>query len=316
MSHSQEWHDLRRTGIGGSDAPVIMLGFDHPFTTPLELWREKMGMGEPKTETPAMRRGSMLEPLVREMYIEETGRMVEVVPEMLRHPVHTWMIGNIDGRIIGERLGTWECKVPGMKNYMKCKNEGPLEYYMIQMMHYLGVNNDQWGSFSIFNAELWEMTNFDVERDDEFIGMLMAKESEFMDNVKNGTPPTPTTVKEDKLLLPKVNYESEVVKIDSEGWLDAVRTFRLARQLREEAEEVENGAKERLINLMTINNAEVAEGGGIRCYYRESKGRKTFDYKAFMDSHPDMDLQPWFKVGNSSKTFKTYFISRGSAYDE
>ena len=148
------------------------------------------------------------------------------------------------------------------------------------------------------------------------IGMLMAKESEFMDNVKNGTPPTPTTVKEDKLLLPKVNYESEVVKIDSEGWLDAVRTFRLARQLREEAEEVENGAKERLINLMTINNAEVAEGGGIRCYYRESKGRKTFDYKAFMDSHPDMDLQPWFKVGNSSKTFKTYFISRGSAYDE
>lgn len=317
MSHDQEWHDRRRKGIGGSDAPVIMIGWEHPFSNPLELWRDKMGLSEPKPETPAMMRGSMMEPLVREMYQRETGRNVEVVTDLLRHPVHSWMIGNIDGRIIMDSVGTWECKVPGMKNYMRCKNSGPLEYYLIQMMHYLGVDGDKWGSFSIFNAELWEMTNFDIERDDEFIGMLMEKEEAFWKCVEEGVPPQESPRNGDKkLLLPKVEYDAEVVKIESEGWLDAVRTFRIARQLREEAEEVENSARDRLINLMEANHAEVAEGGGIRCYYRESKGRKTFDYKAFMDSHPDMDLQPWFKVGNSSRTFKPYFISRGSAYDE
>ena len=30
----EEWLEHRRSGIGGSDTPVIVLGNDHPFTSP------------------------------------------------------------------------------------------------------------------------------------------------------------------------------------------------------------------------------------------------------------------------------------------
>ena len=33
----EEWLTERRKGIGGSDTPVIVLGDDHPFTSPREL---------------------------------------------------------------------------------------------------------------------------------------------------------------------------------------------------------------------------------------------------------------------------------------
>ncbi|NCB27208.1 MAG: diguanylate cyclase, partial [Bacteroidia bacterium] len=252
------------------------------------------------------------------MYREKTGRTVIEVNEFLHHPVYSWMIGNIDGRITSEPRGSgvWECKVPGMRNFMVCKNEGPLPYHMIQMMHYLEVDRDSWGSFSIFNAELWEMVNFDVEKDEEFVGLIIEKEREFWKYVEEGVPPPEEEEAGKKILLPKVNFETEVVKIDSEGWLDATRTFRLARQLREEAEEVENESKERLINLMTVNKAEVAEGGGMRCYYRESKGKRTFDHKAFKDDHPDIDLAPWFKEGVPTRIFKPYFLREGAVSDE
>lgn len=318
MNHDKKWHKKRRCGIGGSDASVIVLGSEHPFMTPLELWRRKMGIADPIPETPAMRRGTVLEPIVRDMYREKTGRTVIEVNEFLHHPVYSWMIGNIDGRITSEPRGSgvWECKVPGMRNFMVCKNEGPLPYHMIQMMHYLEVDRDSWGSFSIFNAELWEMVNFDVEKDEEFVGLIIEKEREFWKYVEEGVPPPEEEEAGKKILLPKVNFETEVVKIDSEGWLDATRTFRLARQLREEAEEVENESKERLINLMTVNKAEVAEGGGMRCYYRESKGKRTFDHKAFKDDHPDIDLAPWFKEGVPTRIFKPYFLREGAVSDE
>lgn len=51
MSHEQ-WLQVRKTGIGGSDAAVI-LGIS-PFKSPLELWNEKVkDIAESAEETEA-----------------------------------------------------------------------------------------------------------------------------------------------------------------------------------------------------------------------------------------------------------------------
>ena len=69
-----EWLALRRRGIGGSDTPVVVLGERHPFRTPRQLWEEKTGRSPDVEETPAMRRGTVLEPVVADLYREVTGR--------------------------------------------------------------------------------------------------------------------------------------------------------------------------------------------------------------------------------------------------
>src|SRR5512138_2400103 len=90
--------DDRKTGLGGSDSPVV-LGVS-PFTTRKELWLEKMGLSEPKEESPAMRRGNFLEEPVAQLYQKVTGRQVEVVKQRLIHPQHPFIYAHIDRRIL------------------------------------------------------------------------------------------------------------------------------------------------------------------------------------------------------------------------
>src|SRR5947207_2817387 len=65
------WHEERRGGLGGSDAPVVMGVSLHK--TPYMLWAEKRGMVPPAPPNPAMARGTALEPVARAAYEREVG---------------------------------------------------------------------------------------------------------------------------------------------------------------------------------------------------------------------------------------------------
>ena len=70
-----EWLQVRRSGIGGSDAAAA-LGLS-PWKSPLELWEEKaMGKTQPRQENDAMIFGRLLEPIVREEFVRRTGYKV------------------------------------------------------------------------------------------------------------------------------------------------------------------------------------------------------------------------------------------------
>lgn len=66
-----EWLEQRRGYLGGTDVSAI-LGL-HPYRTPLQVYLEKTGQALEQEETPAMRRGTRMEPYVAELYAEETG---------------------------------------------------------------------------------------------------------------------------------------------------------------------------------------------------------------------------------------------------
>ena len=69
-----EWLEYRKSGIGSSEVATI-LGLN-PFETPYQLWRRKIGLDEPKTETFAMKAGHYLEDAVSLFWSDETGRTV------------------------------------------------------------------------------------------------------------------------------------------------------------------------------------------------------------------------------------------------
>lgn len=73
------WLAERAKGLGSSDAGTVM-GVS-PFTTPLKLWKQKLGLLPPTPESDAMRNGHYLEPAVAEFFAGKTNSVIDYTSE-------------------------------------------------------------------------------------------------------------------------------------------------------------------------------------------------------------------------------------------
>jgi putative phage-type endonuclease len=130
----------RPTGIGGSDVPAI-LGVS-PWATPLDVWLEKTKHPgwRPKEESPEMRWGTLLEPVMRLAYEQDTGRRVFAPGDKTYWADDGYRYAHLDGLIEGE--GIWEGKVPfnTFRNWVN----GPPVYVLAQVQHYLDLVGEPW----------------------------------------------------------------------------------------------------------------------------------------------------------------------------
>ena len=93
-----EWLDLRKTGIGGSDAGTI-LGVN-PYSSPYALWADKTGLVENVFKgNAATEWGNRLERTVAEAFAEQSGCAVVEWPVMLQGR-NTWELANVDFFIV------------------------------------------------------------------------------------------------------------------------------------------------------------------------------------------------------------------------
>ncbi len=91
-----DWLEVRKTGIGGSDAAAAV-GLS-PYKSQLELWMEKTNRDaelprpDPKDTTEPIYWGTMLEPIVAASYTQQTSNKVRKVNAVLRHPLFPFML--------------------------------------------------------------------------------------------------------------------------------------------------------------------------------------------------------------------------------
>ena len=95
----RQWLAERVTGIGGSDAAVV-LGLS-PWKSRYELWAEK-SLAIPQDESepsPHLDLGNNLEAVVLRLLELRTGRHVEAAEafKLVRHPEHNWLFCTPDG---------------------------------------------------------------------------------------------------------------------------------------------------------------------------------------------------------------------------
>jgi putative phage-type endonuclease len=140
----------RAAGIGGSDVPAI-LGIS-PWATPLDVWLEKVHhpSWRPKAVTPEMRFGSMLEPVLRAAYSEDTGRQVFAPGGKTYFAKDGIRFAHLDGIVEGE--GIWEGKAP-FQTYRQWV-DGPPAYVHAQVQHYLAISGEPWCDVSALAAGL------------------------------------------------------------------------------------------------------------------------------------------------------------------
>ena len=182
----EDWLEIRRSGIGGSDAATIV-GLN-PYSSKLTLYADKKGILPEKEDTERMRLGRDLEDYVAQRFCEETGKKVKRSGFMWRHPTYEFILANIDREIVGEEAFL-ECKTT--MNYEKHDYDSgdiPMNYYC-QIMHYMAVTGCEKAYLAVLvfgKGFYW----FEIKRDENEINALIDNEVEFWQTyVMRDVPP-------------------------------------------------------------------------------------------------------------------------------
>lgn len=188
----EDWLELRKRGIGGSDAAAAV-GLN-PYKSQLELWLEKTGRDAelPKPDPGDTREpiywGTLLEPIVAAAYTQQTGRRVRRVNAVLQHATYTFMLANLDREIVGvPGVQILECKTAGEFGGRHWQDGVP-EYVQLQVMHQLAVTGKQAADVAVLLCgQTLEVHR--IERDDVLIAQLIELEGQFWHYVETDTPP-------------------------------------------------------------------------------------------------------------------------------
>lgn len=253
-----EWLQLRKSGIGGSDASAI-LGFNR-WKSAFQLYIEKTSETVEEIDNEFVYWGNVLEDIVAQEFAKRTGKKVQRVNRMLRHPNYPFMTANLDRRIVGEKA-ILECKTTSTYNKDAWDGEDIPAAYICQLQHYLAVTGFDKAYIAVLiggNTFVWK----EVARDDEFIELMIDREKNFWENhVLANVPPVidGSTSASDLLAKMYPHDDGSAVMLDEQSntLIEAIESIKTEeKQLELQRKEYENQLK------MTLG--ESAEGHSDR----------------------------------------------------
>jgi hypothetical protein len=178
---------LRLSGIGGSDANIILSGDAERI---LELWRIKRGemLPEDLSDRLPVMLGCWTEAFNRHWYEKVTGQLVIRAGLVIACAEHRWRRCTLDGYV--SSLGAvWEAK----HTSAFAKPDEVLARYMPQLQHNMAVAKAEVAILSvIFGNHKWEL--FEVRADWLYQEELLAAETHFWECVQTGREPVPAAV--------------------------------------------------------------------------------------------------------------------------
>lgn len=288
----EEWKELRSHYIGGSDAAAVV-GLN-PFSSPYALWAEKTGRIPGFEGNLATEVGTYLEEFVAQKFAAETGKKVRRANQSFLNSDYPWAIANIDRDIVGEDAGL-EIKTTSELNLKKfAGGEYPANYYA-QMVHYLAITGKQRWYLAVLIGNR-EFKWFKLERDEAEIAALMKEEKDFWRHVETDTPPAAdgmqATGEAIKTIYPESNgstVDLYIYRAELARYLSMCGKIKEFEKYRDEA-----------ANIVKAFMGE-AERGECEGYKVSWKGqtRRTFDSKAFMADHPELDYSGYYKESSA-----------------
>lgn len=293
----EAWLAERAAGIGGSEAAAVC-GLSK-WKTPLDVYMSKVGyldgMGRGDDgETFDMRRGTLLEPVVLQMYTDETGLVVRKPEEAVCSVAHPFIRANLDGVVVGESKGieakTSRTRIGWGEPWTA---EIPIDY-LFQCQHNMVA-----ASLEVFDVPVlfgdFEFAIYTVEPDHEFQELLIAQERAFWDRVLAREPPDPINDADVHKRWPiskPISRKATKEDLEIGGHLLAVREY--FKRL----EEIKESLQAELKRSMEDVEALVC-GEETICTWKTSKPRTMFDAKKFKADHPDLYQQYTYQAAPS-----------------
>lgn len=290
---SEEWIAERRTGIGASDAAAAA-GVSK-WMTPLELYLDKKGELV-RNESESMRWGTLLEPVVRQRYVEVTGRHVAVPDKTFRHPVDEFAIAHLDGVIDDAEL--FEAKTARSDDGWgpDGSDEVPLEY-MLQCQHGMFVAQLPASELAVLIGGS-DFRIYRIPADAELQASLLEKERSFWKMVVESVMPPATTPSDVKL---KWKRSTDTKAFGGPTELDVANRLAMAKWFRKRSEEVEEQLETALKSTMQSASELVVDGITIATW-KSARGSKRFDVGAFALAHPDL-YEKFMRETDGSRRF-------------
>ncbi|MEV7422825.1 lambda-exonuclease family protein [Streptomyces sp. NPDC091212] len=280
----EQWHAVRRSGIGGSDVAAV-LGMNR-YAGPLHVWEEKHGRGG-YVDSEAAECGRELEDTIARLFGRRTGLPITPAPGTLQHIDRPWMLANLD-RIAVEADGTRapvECKNRSEHQARDWDDDVP-DAPALQLHWYLAVTGYTHGYVAALiggNRLRWHR----LERDEELIEHLVTYIGDWWQrHIVDGVPPPPDGSQATTELLAHLwdvreNATAEVDPVDT--MLLKTRRRELKEQLAvvdEELTEVENQLRAQLAD------SEVGLIGGRIAYTWRQNGQ--FTTARFREEQPEL----------------------------
>ena len=302
MTH-EEWINLRKSSIGGSDAGVCV-GMNQ-YSSLITLYADKKGLSKEKETTEAMRLGTDLEAYVAERFTEKTGKKVRNDFGMYADDEYDFLTANIDRKVVSENAGL-ECKVMGSFNgYNLEAGEVPAHYYC-QCQHYAMVMGFDKVYLAILVLQRGLYIN-EINRDNDFIAQMRKAEVDFWTNyVEKDITPEPDgseasldTLKE---LYPNAAKDSEINIPGLDSLIADYKSFGTI-----EKEFSEKKAKVQAQICAKLGSNEIGIGTDYGCSWKK-QSKSGMDVKRFKEDHPDVYQQ--YATVSEYRVFRTKQIKK------
>src|SRR6202521_3194462 len=186
------WLEWRRGGVAASDAAGIA-GIS-PWSSPISVWLDKVGLGGDVIPSEAMRWGLLLEPVIIDEFQGRTGLHVRSRQVPAIHSDHDWMRATLDGVVADTldpsvmALAVYEGKTAGDWG-RAAWDAGVPEHYQLQVQHQMAITGLP-AAWVVALLGGQKLVSFLVERDQDSIDVLMDIEDTFWRRyVLTHTPP-------------------------------------------------------------------------------------------------------------------------------
>ena len=228
---TDEWLAFRRQCIGASDLPVIF-GIS-PWRTPLQLWREKVGLGARQEVSRYMEYGHEIELIVRQKY---TG----FAPIVAQHAEYDWAIASLDGWD-GERV--LEIKAASRDDHTMAEHGLIPPKYLPQLAWQLFVTGSKEAIYASYNRGV--IAEVRMARDDSYIALCFDMAREFWGCLTSLSPPE--------------TQERDYVLVTDEEAIAVSETWKASKLALDAAEEKERVARGRLLDFTDDGNCAIGD---------------------------------------------------------
>lgn len=295
----QEWLNERKTYIGGSDVASI-IGVS-PWKTSLELYQEKIN-GITENDNNYTEWGTLLEPIVADMYSKKTGNKVAEPIGLIRHKEYPFLAANIDRFVNGGEY-ILECKTAGFPMRSQWGEEGtddiPQSYYS-QVAYYAAIADVPKVDIAVLIGGN-DFRIYRYMRNREVEDKLLQIAINFWNNhILTKTPPEASSLNDLDLLYPKSNG-SEII-LSGEVLNDIEKYKALKAQIKELEKEtiyLQGSIKK----FMQDNELLVDTEGQVYATWKTGKVRETLDTKKLQSEHQDI-YQQYLKESKASRVLR------------
>lgn len=272
----EEWLARRQSVIGASEIAALV-GMN-PYQTPIDIYLSKINPAY--TDNPNMKMGRRLEPVILDMYSDETGQPVAPNSELLIHPTIPSIGCTPDGFVLAEERGLIEAKAT--KRHISSTAD---ESHYIQLQYQLGVSGLTWGEIAYLSAG-WEFHRFRFDRDDELVKALFEVAQDFWnEHVTRRIPPEPQSGDDASKI-----FRSHITGKMLEATPEVVRLIEQGKRKRDQLTELQREIDEIKDGLrLALRDAEgfVHNGLPLVTWKKDADGT-TLDMKRLRTEQPEL----------------------------